>query len=232
MRALDAALDSRLPLAQLRGCFRRLAAAHPAMAVLANLARAISQAGSPRQVERIRGDLAGSNFRIARNFQRQLRRHFPRRFDLAVVTLSHSSTVLAALHYSRARIAEVRIARSLPLGEGAAARRAAARQGLRAALFDDAALRAEVRRCDLVVVGGDSVLGDGSVVNKVGTRLLARLCRTEGKPFWVLASQYKFSKRARVDLFQTVDGRRIKLFDVTPADLVDCLVTEAPASEG
>lgn len=38
---------------------------------------------------------------------------------------------------------------------------------------------------DKVIVGADRVLGDGSVVNKIGTYMIAVLSRTHRTPFYV-----------------------------------------------
>ncbi|MBI3939877.1 MAG: hypothetical protein HY315_03500 [Acidobacteria bacterium] len=226
VRALDLACSRPTPLSKLASCFRQLALAHPSMLLLENLEREISKVKSRRQFLRARKNLKRSNRLIARNFCQQLRRRFPRRADLNILTLSRSSTVLSALLRARGRLTQVHFARSLPLGEGYAACRDARAAGLPAAVFDDARLRAEVKRCDLAVVGADAVLKNGSVVNKVGTHALAALCGRLEKPFWVLTSGYKFSDRAAIELFQTVGRRKVKLFDVTPRRLIEVVVTE------
>ncbi|MDQ7801121.1 MAG: S-methyl-5-thioribose-1-phosphate isomerase [Armatimonadota bacterium] len=100
---------------------------------------------------------------------------------------------------------------------------------------------------DRVVVGADRVAANGDVANKVGTYTLAVLARRHDVPFWVAAPL------STVDL-ATPSGEAIPVeeraahevthlagvpvapegapalnfaFDVTPAELVDALVTEA-----
>ncbi len=100
---------------------------------------------------------------------------------------------------------------------------------------------------DRVVVGADRVAANGDVANKVGTYTLAVLARRHDVPFWVAAPL------STVDL-DTSSGEAIPVeeraahevthlagvpvapegapalnfaFDVTPAELVDALVTEA-----
>ena len=226
LSAVRLALDSRLPVAALRNDFHRLAAAHPAMAVLANLALQIERANSRRELQRIRRTLAQSNALIARNFQSCLQQTFPRRFDLLIVTFSHSSTVLSSLAHARRRFREVLFARSLPLGEGATAAREARKIGILATLIEDRQIRQWVRRSDLVVVGADTLLPDGSMINKAGTRNLAGICSRTDKPFWVVASSLKYGIRRRGDLFQNVKGQRVRLFDVTPAPLIGVVIGE------
>lgn len=100
---------------------------------------------------------------------------------------------------------------------------------------------------DRVLVGADRVAANGDVANKIGTYTLAVLARRHEVPFWVAAPL------STVDL-QTPCGQAIRVeerapeevthlagvavaapnapalnfaFDVTPAELVDALVTEA-----
>ncbi len=102
-------------------------------------------------------------------------------------------------------------------------------------------------RVDRVLVGADRVAANGDVANKIGTYTLAVLCRHHRIPFWVAAPL------STVDL-RTPGGKSIQVeerdpeevtrfggqpvapqgtpalnyaFDVTPAELVDALVTEA-----
>ena len=102
--------------------------------------------------------------------------------------------------------------------------------------------------CQAVVVGADSILADGSVLNKAGTALLARAARGHGVPFYVLTETLKISPRAwSGDLTvleehpgqevwsqapQGIDVRNF-YFDHTPAELVTQIITEqGPLSIG
>src|SRR3954463_5501271 len=90
---------------------------------------------------------------------------------------------------------------------------------------------------DLVVTGADRIAANGDTANKVGTYSLAVLARHHGIPFYVVAPT------TTVDLL-TADGTGIPIeerdpaeiterfparnpaFDVTPAELIDAVVTE------
>ncbi len=124
-------------------------------------------------------------------------------------------------------MAHLYIARSLPLGEGAAAMKTARRNRLPAKLIEDKRLTQVLKASDLAVVGADCILEDGSIVNKIGTNALARTCARQGKPFWVVASAYKRANKRHVSLFQKVGNQRIKLFDLTPPKLLDLIITES-----
>ncbi|WP_299268570.1 NUDIX domain-containing protein [Halorientalis sp.] len=153
-----------------------------------------------------------------------------------LVTLSRSGTVERAL--SLADPEQLLVAESRPGGEGVgvAERRAAAADDV--TLAPDAALPWLLAdgSYDAVLVGADTVLADGSVVNKVGTRALALAATREDVPVYVVAAQDKVSPEPDADL-ETADPETVydggaalsvaaPLFDVTPPDLVAGLVTE------
>src|SRR3989442_1129954 len=82
-------------------------------------------------------------------------------------------------------------------------------------------------RASCALVGADSVLRDGAVVNKVGTRGLAAVAADRKKPFYVACETLKFD--ARYDA-ATWPGLRIpsmnSTFEVTPSELITTTVTE------
>jgi methylthioribose-1-phosphate isomerase len=99
---------------------------------------------------------------------------------------------------------------------------------------------------DLVVVGADRIAANGDVANKIGTYGVAVLAREHGIPFYVAAplSSIDFGtargdgipieERSREEVAE-FDGRpvvpdgvpvRHPAFDITPAALVDAIITE------
>ncbi len=101
-------------------------------------------------------------------------------------------------------------------------------------------------KVDLVVVGADRIARNGDVANKIGTYSLAVLARENGVPFYVAAptSTIDFSldsgegipiEERSPDEVTHFAGRRVApkgirvfnpAFDVTPARLVDAIITE------
>jgi methylthioribose-1-phosphate isomerase len=109
-----------------------------------------------------------------------------------------------------------------------------------------AAALMQQKRVDWVIVGSDRITANGDVANKIGTYSLAVLARQHGVKFMVVApsstvdmnladgSQIVIEERAVEEIF-TVGGQTIAAsgakawnpsFDVTPAALVDVIVTE------
>ena len=109
---------------------------------------------------------------------------------------------------------------------------------------------------DWVIVGADRVTANGDVANKVGTLMLAALARQFGARVMVVAPTTTLDPATpsgdRIDIEERDGGElwraagldrapegvvtRNPVFDVTPADWIDCIVTErgvlAPPFEG
>jgi len=87
---------------------------------------------------------------------------------------------------------------------------------------------ARLATASYALVGADSVLRDGSVVNKVGTQALALAAKDRAKPFYVACESLKFDARydgASWPVRPDIDP----LFDLTPGHLVTMVVTERGA---
>jgi len=158
--------------------------------------------------------------------------------DGTIITCSYSSTVFEAL-ILRPDI-RVIVAESRPLFEGRLLAKRLAEHGLRATLIADAAMAAFINDADAAVVGADSVLADGSIVNKVGTRLLALAANDVGVRFYAATETSKFDARSLLgrapvleegdpsEVAEEVRGVEIRnpYFEVTPARLITAVVTE------
>jgi translation initiation factor 2B subunit (eIF-2B alpha/beta/delta family) len=163
----------------------------------------------------------------------------------SVLTLSRSGTVLSALSSASPRA--VFVAESRPAREGVAvAETLADRLDAPITVHADAAVAHALATedVDAVVVGADAVLPDGRVVNKTGTRAAALAAAREDIPVYVAAASDKITHRETVNL-ETGDATAIydgpaaldvlnPTFDVTPADLIEAVLTErgALAREG
>ncbi len=122
------------------------------------------------------------------------------------------------------------------------------KEGIPAQLIVDSAAASLMARglIDWVVVGADRVIANGDVANKIGTYGLAVLARQHGVKFMVAApsstldmslqsgAQIPIEERPGIEI-GSIQGHAIApadfpalnpVFDVTPAHLVDALVTE------
>lgn len=153
--------------------------------------------------------------------------------DGAVLTISRSGTVLAALR--RAEVPVV-VSESRPGREGVAVAESVAADGSDVTLIPDAALSFATAALDVgaILVGADTVLPDGRVVNKVGTRGLGLAAAADEVPCYVVTATDKISHRVTAELEDAainadVDPRVnvwTPRFDVTSAVLFDGVLTE------
>lgn len=226
---------------------RELRAAHPDMAALTNrinraMARATNEsdddtpARTPAAVaaaaQRTLAEAVRSDEQAARQAGTILDD------DATVATLSRSGTVFDALLEADP---VVLIGESRPAGEGGDVATELAAAGVEVTLTTDAALSwaiaddADTTTPDVVLVGADAVLPDGTVVNKVGTRALGLAASRAGIPLYAVAARDKvaISDRqpdARSDSSPLNPGSGVRTwtptFDRTPPDCMDGIVTE------
>ncbi|MCW9066792.1 MAG: hypothetical protein OQJ78_10910 [Ignavibacteriaceae bacterium] len=113
----------------------------------------------------------------------------------SIITLSRSGTVLEILkhwHQKNKKI-EVVICESRPKFEGRLLAEEIAKIGIKTLLISDAMMSLYVSKVDAAIIGADSVLKNGNVINKVGSKSLALLCKEYKKSFFVVTMREKFS---------------------------------------
>lgn len=148
-----------------------------------------------------------------------------------VLTLSRSGTVFDALREAESPPA-VTIAVSEPGGEGVGVAERLVDAGLDVTLIPDTALprRLDETSIDAVLVGADTVLPSGAVVNKVGTRSAALAADRADVPLYVACAIDKISVDGETT-DESADERVVyegakdlevwaPRFDTTPAELV------------
>ncbi len=157
-----------------------------------------------------------------------------------VLTHSFSSTVLEALKEASSRVKmEVYVSESRPLYEGRAMAKKLAKSGCKVTLITDASIGHFAKEVDLALTGADAISADGSVINKMGTYLLALAAKRASIPFYVAAEKLKigvrtlFSKpileeRPPSQVYRGLRGLKVRniCFDFTPPDLVTKIICE------
>lgn len=161
-----------------------------------------------------------------------------------ILTHCNSSMALGAIKYAwdMGKEIDVIATESRPKKQGYITVRELAEYGIPVTLIVDSAVRYKMTDVDHVYVGADTIASNGAVINKIGTSQVA-LCAHEARvPVTVCAETYKFSRETAFgnlveieerDAEEIVDpenfpGVKISnpVFDATPADYVDCVVTE------
>ena len=156
-----------------------------------------------------------------------------------VMTHSLSSTVLEVCRRLKDTGLRMIITESRPLEEGRRLAERLSAWNVPTVYITDAQMGLFVAQADAVLVGADSVLADGAVVNKAGTSLLALAAREQGVPFYVCCESFKW-RRADEPLPELEEMASAELnapnwpgvtvrnvyFDLTPARLVSAWISE------
>lgn len=164
-------------------------------------------------------------------------RHIPSGWTL--MTHSFSSTVLALAEHRHQRQCRGQwlVSRSDPQQEGLKLAGKLAAQEQPVLVFTEAQAGLIMRDVDLLVVGADSLLVNGDLINKAGTSLLALAAADQGVPLLCLCESFKYSDRDRFDpeprsleslhlpSSPLISGYNFT-FDRTPAKLVSAIIHE------
>jgi len=225
----------------LKEAAQRISEAQPAMAIVHNIvylfAKLVAEGQPPMEVLReLHAELETARERIARTF---LKVAVPKG---TYVTLSYSDNVLESLRaaHERVSVARVFVMESGPMFEGRALAKSLATSDIAATLVPDSEGPTHVKEASAVVVGADSILRDGSLINKTGTLSLAVAALEQSKPVYVVCESMKFDSRYDAASWPGAshgtagDSRasrplidRIRQdFEVIPGKLLTAIVTE------
>jgi ribose 1,5-bisphosphate isomerase len=223
---------------QLRHAGNELANARPAMAAIAGAVRRILHApggldGMAREAASLLNEFDSTIEHIT-NYARPL-------LMGTIMTHSLSGTVLDVLTNCLSHIEQIIVLEGRPRYEGRDVARMLSQKHASVTLITDAQADIFLPQCQTVVVGADSILANGDILNKAGTALLAWAARGHKVPFYVLCETLKISphswsgdltqleeKEPAEVLKQEIDGVRIRnfYFDRTLSKLVTGVITE------
>jgi len=241
---LKALLASRA--LELSGC-------RASMAPLANLLRNWQQGVAAMQTEKLEdarwqaAELAMTLIQQSRNAMREAASHARQHIgeSKTIITHSLSSTVLEVFHQLKESAVRAIITESRPLYLGHRLAKRLSEWAVPTTIITEGQMGLFVRQADLVLVGADSLMADGSVVNNAGTYLLALAAHDQGTPFYVCCESFKWRSAEMADPeleqmspaelgipdYEHVTGANI-YFDRTPAWLVTGWITEHGVSQG
>jgi ribose 1,5-bisphosphate isomerase len=235
----------------------RLVAAQPSMASVANacayvlhpLVRAEPASLTPEQIRQLVAE-RGQAFLAANDQAQQLVVELGARVvhegDVVFIH-SYTGTLLGIFGRAReeGRRFSVIATESRPYCEGRVMVSELLKLGIPCTLMIDAAIGSYIGRASKSLIGIDSILSNGDVVNKIGTQLLALACRTYGVPLYAAGSVLKLSiaslRGGEVKMLERPDDGGIapadvadrqdlrvenRIFDVTPGHYFTALITD------
>lgn len=157
--------------------------------------------------------------------------------DKTIITHSFSSTIVEAI--KKSRVKKVITSESRPLFEGRKTAVQLSKFKIPIILVTDAALGFYASKAEVALVGCDSILANGSIINKVGTYLLALAAKDNNIPFYVASEtikinpksfhEVKLEKGSKSEVAENLP-KEVKVenlyFDVTKSSLITALITE------
>ena len=58
---------------------------------------------------------------------------------------------------------------------------------------------------DLIIIGADSITSEGTIINKIGSRLLALVAHEEHVPFYVASPLLKYNPETNLGILETLN---------------------------
>ena len=145
-----------------------------------------------------------------------------------VVTASYSSSLVGGFRRAAEQGKRIRVLALASGGDGPSFGQrvadAARSAGLDAILVPDDELPSAVRQADLALIGADSVLPDGAVVNGTPSGLLAETAHNAGRPVIVAAGPTKRVEEDSPALVWLRPGRLEAGFDLVPGGMIDVIL--------
>jgi len=184
-----------------------------------------------KKLEKFQSELIASFEKSAKNASKLLKN------GVTVLTNSFSSTFLKAAAFAGRRKVHFIVAESRPLFEGRRTAKELAEMGFKVTLISDAACSIFIEQSDLVLVGADTILPDGSLANKVGTKLIALAAYEKRISFYAVSQTIKIIPDKKHFAIEEKEPAEISkpirevttrnpYFDVTPAKYITGIITE------
>lgn len=120
-----------------------------------------------------------------------------KKINSPVFTHCHSSTVTQTLIKAKkqGKHFEVYNTETRPLFQGRKTSEELAKAGIKVTEVVDSAAEIMLKKSKVMFIGADAVLKDGSVINKIGSGMLAEIANDHKVPVYILTDSWKFSNK-------------------------------------
>ncbi|MGC8538955.1 MAG: translation initiation factor eIF-2B [Candidatus Micrarchaeia archaeon] len=163
--------------------------------------------------------------------------------DSIVYTHCHSSTVESILKRSKdsGMDFEVHVTETRPLFQGRITAAHLSKYHIKVKMFVDSAAMYAMKDADVMLIGSDAITSDGEVVNKIGSRLFAKIASEMGIPVYAAADSLKFDPMTKYGFTERIERRSERevwpnkphgvdivnpAFEVVPSEYVEGVITE------
>jgi len=165
---------------------------------------------------------------------------------LVVMTYCHSSLVTAILLEAKKQGKNFKVinTETQPRLQGRKTASELLKAGIEIIHVIDSAMRWAVRhfQVDIILIGADSITSEGTIINKIGSRLLALVAHEEHIPFYVCTPLLKYNPETNLGILETIEMRdpkevwenapeKVKVvnpaFETVSRRYIDGIITEA-----
>jgi translation initiation factor eIF-2B subunit delta len=153
-----------------------------------------------------------------------------------LMTYGYSSSVIELL--GRLKPRRVIVSETRPSHEGIRMARELVAQGVSMTLITEAQMALFAQEADAVIVGADTILPEGDLINRIGTRLLALAAKDADVPLYSISETLKVAAPSEPIPFAPQEGKPAEVcsekwlevrnvcYELTPARLLTAYVTE------
>lgn len=144
-----------------------------------------------------------------------------------IITLSNSKTVyeILKLWYQHNKKIKISVLDSQPGGEGKILARSLTSSGITSEVVMDSALSSSLEKSDLLLMGCDIILKNGSIVNKTGSRNAAIIAKHFRKPVVVVSARAKRINKNKYKISSSKPDAKF-LFERVEKELITHLITD------
>lgn len=164
------------------------------------------------------------------------------RQDFKIMLISYSSTIINLLKSLKGRNIEFYVMESRPLLEGHITAKILSSH-FPTHIIIDAAIGKFMDQIDLVLIGIDSVLKDGSIINKIGTYPLAVMANGKGVEVYGVGESLKYNLKSHFGLDVEIEEKSVEevynienleknliihnyYFDITPSKYITGIISD------
>jgi ribose 1,5-bisphosphate isomerase len=164
---------------------------------------------------------------------------------MQIMTHCHSSTVTGILRKAHEQGKDIHVicTETRPRYQGHRTARELVEAGIKVTLVVDSAMRYMMKHLavDIALIGADAITSEGTIINKIGTRLFALAADERDVPFYCAADTFKFSPETSLGFLEDIEKRDPQeiwsdapsglhienpAFETVPRRYIDGLITE------
>ncbi|MFO7677215.1 MAG: translation initiation factor eIF-2B [Thermoplasmatota archaeon] len=111
-----------------------------------------------------------------------------------IFTHCHASTVTGAIISAKNKNKKIIVhnTETRPLFQGRKTAEELSENGIEVVHFVDSAGRLALKNCDLMLIGADAILSDGTIINKIGSEMFAEIAKRYDTSVYICTDSWKF----------------------------------------